>query len=307
MIQLDDELAKDYLAECCEHLVRAEADLLTMDERGAAVDPELVNSVFRAVHSVKGGAGFFDLAKIRELAHHAENVLARIRSGKMTPTREIIRILLRATDQLHQMAVNPGTSNQADIAELMAALGDLCAEPPAAADKSRASLSSRNKSSSQNKSAPNLRMLLVEDDFGSRNLLQTFLARYGECHVAVNGREAVDAFRCALEDGHGYHLVCMDIMMPEMDGREAVRRLRAIEQEHGIFSSSGAKIVMTTAVTEIKEVIRCFKELCDAYLMKPIDLEQLVSHLEFYQLIPVTTPKKRKRSMTDKPAQRNAS
>ncbi len=301
MIQLDDELAKDYLAECCEHLVRAEADLLTMDERGAAVDPELVNSVFRAVHSVKGGAGFFDLAKIRELAHHAENVLARVRSGKMTPTREIIRILLRATDQLHQMAVNPGTSNQADIAELMGALANLCAEPPATAGQGCAS------SASQNKNAPNLRMLLVEDDFGSRHLLQTFLARYGECHVAVNGREAVDAFRSAFEEGHGYHLVCMDIMMPEMDGREAVRRLRDIEQQHGIFSSSGAKIIMTTAVTEIKEVIRCFKELCDAYLMKPIDLEQLVSHLEFYQLIPVTTPKKRKRSMTDKPAKRNAS
>ena len=44
-------------------------------------------------------------------------------------------------------------------------------------------------------------MLLVEDDFASRLLLQTFLSRYGECHIAVNGREAVEAFRAALEQG----------------------------------------------------------------------------------------------------------
>jgi two-component system chemotaxis response regulator CheY len=87
-----------------------------------------------------------------------------------------------------------------------------------------------------------------------------------------------------LEQGLKYDLICMDIMMPEMDGREAVRQVRALEESHGIFSSSGAKIVMTTAVEEIKEVIHCFQELCDAYLMKPIDLAQLLSLMKSYQL-----------------------
>jgi two-component system, chemotaxis family, chemotaxis protein CheY len=77
----------------------------------------------------------------------------------------------------------------------------------------------------------------------------------------------------------------MDIMMPEMNGREAVRRVRALEEEHGIVSTSGAKIVMTTAVDDIKEVIRCFRELCDAYLIKPIDLSKLLGHMKSFQLV----------------------
>src|SRR5277367_4581089 len=67
------------------------------------------------------------------------------------------------------------------------------------------------------------RVLLVEDDLASRLVLRTFLSRYGECHIAVNGKEAVEARRASLERGQRYDLICMDIMMPEMDGREAVR------------------------------------------------------------------------------------
>ena len=127
--------------------------------------------------------------------------------------------------------------------------------------------------------------LLVEDDFASRLLLQTFLSRYGECHIAVNGKEAVDAFGAALGRVQGYDLICMDIMMPVMDGREAVRQMRAMEEVQGISSTYGAKIIMTTAVTEVREVIRCFQELCDAYLMKPIDLTQLLSQLKSFHLV----------------------
>jgi len=130
-----------------------------------------------------------------------------------------------------------------------------------------------------------LRTLLVEDDFTSRLLLQTFLSRYGECHIAVNGREAVDAFRSALEQGWRYGLICMDIRMPEMDGREAVRQIRALEEEHGILSTHGTKIIMTTTVDDVKEVIQCFQELCDAYLTKPIDLSKLLSQIKEYQLV----------------------
>ena len=130
-----------------------------------------------------------------------------------------------------------------------------------------------------------LRILLAEDDFACRLLLQTFLSRYGECHVAVNGREAVEVFRISVEQEQPYDMICMDIMMPEMDGREAVRRIRAIEEDHGTRSTSGVKIIMTTTVEDVKEVILCFQELCDAYLMKPIDLAELVGQMKRYQLI----------------------
>ena len=78
-----------------------------------------------------------------------------------------------------------------------------------------------------------MRTLIVEDDFTSRILLQTFLSRYGECHIAVNGTEAIEAFRTANAQNRRYDLICMDIIMPEMDGDEALRQIRSIEQASG--------------------------------------------------------------------------
>ena len=267
MIDLDDELAQEYLAECHEHLAAIETDLLAIEKGGPEMDENLVDLVFRSLHWIKGGAGVFDLVKVAGLAERMEDLMALIRSHTVTATPDRIRVLLRAADRLRGLIQSPGVSNRADTVDVMAALASLCAQQRPSGEKSH------------------LRMLLVEDDFASRLLLQTFLSRYGECHVAVNGREAVEAFRAALERGQRYDLICMDIMMPEMDGREAVRQVRALEEEHGILSTSGAKIVMTTAVDDVKEVIRCFKELCDAYLIKPIDLAKLLDQMKSFQLV----------------------
>ena len=116
----------------------------------------------------------------------------------------------------------------------MAALGELRAEPPAAADQGGAS----HQTEQQRPASANAS--------GGRRLRQPASAadlsgRYGECHVAANGREAVEAFRAASEDRTDMILVCMDIMMPEMDGREAVRRGCGNRRRAGIFSTSGAR------------------------------------------------------------------
>jgi two-component system chemotaxis response regulator CheY len=276
LIGLDDEPALDYLSECREHLATVGRDLLVMEKGGAEIDDELVNRVFRAVHSVKGGAGFFDLTKVRALAHRTEDVLALIRARRIAPNPNRVRILLEATDALSEMIDNPRTSNQADSTEIMEALAGICSDRRAAAGLSGAAMAPQSRR--------DLRVLLVEDDFASRLLLQTFLIRFGECHVAVNGREAVEAVRAAFARGQRYDLICMDIMMPEMDGREAVRQVRAIEESHGILSTAGAKIIMTTTVREIRDVIQCFKDLCDAYLLKPIDLGKLLEQMKAYGL-----------------------
>jgi two-component system chemotaxis response regulator CheY len=130
-----------------------------------------------------------------------------------------------------------------------------------------------------------MKTLIVEDDFTSRLLLQSFLARYGECHIAVNGKEAVEAFQVAIDNGAPYGLVCMDILMPEMDGKEAVKQIRVIEAANGVVSTCGAKIVMTTALDDVKEVIRSFQELCDAYLYKPIDTAELLRQMKGFGLV----------------------
>ena len=91
---LDDELIQDYLAESREHRATIENDLLAMEACGEAIDEQLVNRVFRAAHSIKGGAGFFNLTRIRDLAHKTENGLDMVRSGQMTPDPEIVSVLL---------------------------------------------------------------------------------------------------------------------------------------------------------------------------------------------------------------------
>ena len=130
-----------------------------------------------------------------------------------------------------------------------------------------------------------MKTLIVEDDFTSRLLLQKLLERYGECHIAVNGKEAMEAVRTSLEYGGPYNLICLDIMMPEMDGQQALRQIRALEEAEGTISSNGAKIVMTTARDDVKTVVAAFRELCDGYLVKPIDQTRLVGLLKELKLI----------------------
>ena len=121
----DDELVLDYLAESREHLGTIEADLLSIELRGSNIDENIVNRVFRAAHSIKGGAGFFDLNKIRDLAHKTESVLDLVRSRQLAPNSELVSILLLAFDKLREMIVDYHHSNQADISEFVTALTNL--------------------------------------------------------------------------------------------------------------------------------------------------------------------------------------
>jgi two-component system chemotaxis response regulator CheY len=124
-----------------------------------------------------------------------------------------------------------------------------------------------------------MKTLIVEDDFTSRLLLQAILAPYGECHIAVNGREAIQAFRLARTEEQPYDLVCLDIMMPEMDGHAVLKALRACEAAEGILVGDGAKVIMTTALTDNGNVFTAFREMCDGYLIKPIDKAKLLKDL----------------------------
>lgn len=131
-----------------------------------------------------------------------------------------------------------------------------------------------------------MKTLIVEDDFTCRLLMQEFLKSYGLPHVAINGFEAVEAVRAALDAGQQYDLICLDIMMPGMDGQEALRQIRALEEEHGIFSTDGAKILMATALTDMQNKIDAFSGLCDGFLSKPIHKDKLIGELHKHGLIP---------------------
>jgi len=130
-----------------------------------------------------------------------------------------------------------------------------------------------------------MKILIVEDDFTSRIIMQEFLKGYGEVHITVNGKEAIEAVNLSLELGAPYALICLDVMMPEMDGQTALRHIRDMEASRGILSTDGAKIIMTTALGDVKNAMSAFHNLCDAYLVKPIDRAKLLEALRKLGLI----------------------
>lgn len=130
-----------------------------------------------------------------------------------------------------------------------------------------------------------MRILIAEDDFASRKFMLRFLSKYGECDVTVDGEEAIEAFSMALESGEGYDLICLDIMMPQMDGYQALKKIRDIEQEKGIPEEKAVKIIMTTALNEGKNVTKAFGLGCTAYAGKPIDQDKFENELRKLDLI----------------------
>ena len=131
-----------------------------------------------------------------------------------------------------------------------------------------------------------MKVLIVEDDFTARLVLQQFLKDYGPSHVAVDGAEAVAAFKTALAEGQPYDLICLDIMMPGVDGQQALKEIRAHEEANGILSSDGVKVIMTTALDDLKSVSRAYNELCDGYLVKPVGKAELLDEVRRLGLIP---------------------
>lgn len=131
-----------------------------------------------------------------------------------------------------------------------------------------------------------MRILIVEDEFTSRKLLTALLADFGDCDTASDGVECVTAFREALAAGTPYDLVCMDIMMPNKDGHQALKEIRAIEQEYDVATSDEAKVIMVTALSDPKTVVKAYyKGGAAAYLPKPIEVESLHAILRDLDLI----------------------
>ncbi|NQV35158.1 MAG: response regulator [Phycisphaeraceae bacterium] len=126
-----------------------------------------------------------------------------------------------------------------------------------------------------------MKFLIVEDDLNSRLLLEVYLSPYGTVSTASNGQEAVGAYLDALDKGEPFHLICMDIMMPEMNGHEALSQIRQIERERDIDMLNRAKVIMTTALKDNINAQKAFyEEGCEAYLVKPIKKQAVTDWLE---------------------------
>ncbi|ACV61537.1 response regulator receiver protein [Desulfofarcimen acetoxidans DSM 771] len=130
-----------------------------------------------------------------------------------------------------------------------------------------------------------MKILIAEDDMASRKYLFKLLSKYGDCDITVDGFEALDAFMLALNDGEPYNLICLDIMMPRLDGVKTLKAIRHLEKEKGINDSQRVKIIMTTALNETSTVFGAFDNGCDAYAAKPIDSVKMVEVMQRLGLI----------------------
>ncbi len=113
MSDMDRELIQEFVVESREHLEDVERDLLDIDIEQS--DQETINRIFRAVHSVKGAAGFFGFEKVNRLAHIMENVLMKVRDGELSFTGDMIDALLAGNDVLRAMIEDLDHSEETDI------------------------------------------------------------------------------------------------------------------------------------------------------------------------------------------------
>jgi len=129
-----------------------------------------------------------------------------------------------------------------------------------------------------------MKSLIVEDDFTSRIILNDVFAKYGPSHSASNGKEAFEAFSAALLAKDPYHIICLDIVLPDINGSIILKKIRNFEKANSIKNENAVKIIMTTSIGSKDMVLKALKYGCNAYMVKPIQVKNLLEHLQNFKL-----------------------
>lgn len=130
-----------------------------------------------------------------------------------------------------------------------------------------------------------MKTLIAEDVLVIRKLLERTLSQYGECEVAVTGHETVSKYIHSFKNKEPFNLICLDILMPNKDGLQVTKEIRSFERENNVPENEAVKIIMTTSMQEENIVSQAIKNGCDAYMIKPVKLEKLISQIREFGLI----------------------
>jgi two-component system chemotaxis response regulator CheY len=242
-----------------------ELEVFTLAYEAGNNRQENAAAVRRILHKLKGEAGIVGIDDIYEFCHQAEFAVEELSEDDRSD------MLLRVKDWLDSA--------------FQCLTGKTTSASRAHTSESSSDSKYRPEQQSAVESRTGLKILIAEDDFTCRKLLQSFLSEYGDCFVAINGREAVEAVKDALNEGRPYDLICLDIMMPEMDGHEALESIRRIESEHGIVGLDGILVIVTTSLDDSENVMGAFKSGCEAYVIKPFSKQNLLEEMEKLGLV----------------------
>ncbi|HEY6140139.1 MAG TPA: chemotaxis protein CheA [Thermoanaerobaculia bacterium] len=134
MAKEDDRARDEFTGEAEELLDTLSRDLVEFESQGKDVRPELVNKIFREIHSLKGLAGMLGFGEISELSHNLEDMLDRLRMGKIEITRDLIDLLYDAVDSLNRLVIaihDPSLGGLVDINALTRRIHQLVTAQPA--------------------------------------------------------------------------------------------------------------------------------------------------------------------------------
>jgi two-component system chemotaxis response regulator CheY len=126
-----------------------------------------------------------------------------------------------------------------------------------------------------------MRSLVVDDDDMGRLMLATFLEEFGPCDQAENGRQALDLIDCAAAENNPYTLICLDIVMPVMDGTATLFGIRERDLQQG----KRTKVFMISACSSPQDIEDAFFEGdCDDYVVKPFQRDLITTMLQRHKL-----------------------
>lgn len=127
-----------------------------------------------------------------------------------------------------------------------------------------------------------MRSLIVDDDDMGRLMLASFLEELGPCDQAENGQQALELIDAAATAASPYNLICLDIIMPIMDGTTTLRGIRERDQQQG----RRTKVFMISACSSPQDIEDAFFEGdCDDYVVKPFQREAVTQMLQRHKLI----------------------
>ncbi len=124
-----------------------------------------------------------------------------------------------------------------------------------------------------------MRILIAEDDIANRRFLMKLLERYGDVVTVEDGMSAVDVFVGAINRSTPFDLVCMDIMMPRLDGYKALEAVREAERKLDVNKEARSKVIMISALDEVGLSSEHICSDYDDYICKPIEIDKFLGIL----------------------------